>query len=110
MSSLPEWMPRKRADVLVADFETELVVLVPDQRRAHHLDEGLSLVLDSCDGATPTAAVVEEVASGTGNSVADVENWLGHALTTLRQLATLEDGPAAAAERSINEEGHDGPS
>ena len=64
VTTLPALMPRKRADVMVADFDTELVVLVPDERQAHHLDVGLSLVLDSCDGTTSTAAVVAEVALG----------------------------------------------
>jgi hypothetical protein len=47
---LPELIPAKRPDVLTADFETELVVLVPEQRTAHRLDEGLSLLLDASDG------------------------------------------------------------
>jgi hypothetical protein len=40
-------MPAKGPDVLTADFETELVVLVPEQRTAHRLDEGLSLLLEA---------------------------------------------------------------
>ena len=90
MSSLPALMPRKRADVMVADFDTELVVLVPDERQAHHLDVGLSLVLDSCDGVTSTAAVVAEVALGTGTAVDAVESWLAETLVTLDRLNVLE--------------------
>ena len=90
MNALPAVMPRKRADVMVADFETELVVLVPDERQAHHLDEGLSLVLDSCDGATPTANVVDEVVAGTGQPVEAVEVWLADTLATLDRLNVLE--------------------
>lgn len=90
MSPLPALMPRKRVDVMVADFDTELVVLVPDERQAHHLDVGLSLVLDSCDGVTSTAAVVAEVALGTGTAVDAVESWLAETLTTLERLNVLE--------------------
>jgi hypothetical protein len=98
MSTLPALMPRKRADVMVADFDTELVVLVPDERQAHHLDVGLSLVLDSCDGATSTAAVVAEVALGTGAPIDAVESWLAETLATLKDLNVLdEEKPSAEA-------------
>ncbi len=90
MTALPTVMPRKRSDVMVADFDAELVVLVPDERQAHHLDVGLSLVLDSCDGATPTANVVAEVASGTGEPHDAVESWLADTLATLDRLNVLE--------------------
>ena len=90
MSALPALMPRKRPDVMVADFETELVVLVPDERQAHHLDEGLSLVLDSCDGVTPTANVVTEVSAGTGQPVDAVEAWLADTLAVLDRLNVLQ--------------------
>lgn len=89
-------MPRKRDDVMVADFETQLVVLVPEERRAHHLDEGLSLVLDSCDGVTPTAAIVAEVADGTGSPVGVVEEWLKCSLETLDELNMFVSARARA--------------
>jgi hypothetical protein len=91
VTSLPALMPRRRADVVVADFDTELVVLVPDERVAHHLDEGLSLVLDSCDGTTSTASVVAEVALGTGTAVDAVESWLAQTLTTLARLNVFDE-------------------
>lgn len=87
---LPERMPARHPEVLVAEFETELVVLVPDARRAHHLDDGLSLVLDSCDGVTPTASVVEEVAA-TGEPQDAVERWLLGSVRTLHELGVLAD-------------------
>jgi hypothetical protein len=90
-------MPRKRAEVMVAAFDTELVVLVPDERRTHHLDEGLSLVLDSCDGVTPTADVVTEIAAGTGATTEAVESWLKRSLETLDELTMLERTDAQGA-------------
>ena len=86
---LPDVMPLKRPDVLTADFETELVVLVPEQRTAHRLDEGLSVVLESCDGVTPTSALVAEVAAGTGEDLGQVEVWLADALMQLAALDVL---------------------
>jgi hypothetical protein len=79
-------MPRKREAALVADFDTELVVLVPEARLAHLLDEGLSLVLDSCDGTTLTAEVIGEVVEATDESVEAVTIWL---LDCLRKLIEM---------------------
>ena len=75
---------------MVAEFDTELVVLVPEHRQAHHLDDGLSLVLDSCDGETPTAQIVTEVTNGTGETVRDVERWLAGSIEVLHNLNMLE--------------------
>ncbi len=86
---LPEVMPRKRPDVLTAEFETELVVLVPEQRAAHRLDEGLSLVLDACDGTARTADVVTEIVAGTGQDHAAVCGWLRDGLVQLAELGIL---------------------
>lgn len=82
-------MPAKRADVLTADFEAELVVLVPEQRRAHRLDEGLSLILDACDGVTATEQVVTEVAEGTGQGRDAVRRWLADGLHQLAELGVF---------------------
>jgi hypothetical protein len=83
---LPEVMPAKRPDVLTANFETELVVLVPEQRTAHRLDEGLSLLLDASDGATPTATVVAEVCAATAQGEVEVRRWMEDGLSQLRAL------------------------
>lgn len=73
----------------MADFDTELVVLVPEARQAHLLDEGLSLVLDSCDGSTPTADVIAEVVDATGETPGAVTTWLRQALVQLDELQML---------------------
>jgi hypothetical protein len=86
MDGLPTTMPRKRDEAMVADFDTELVVLVPEAREAHLLDEGLSLVLDSCDGVTPTADVIAEVADATGDTPAQVAVWLANSIQRLVEL------------------------
>ena len=57
---------------------------------AHHLDAGLSLVLDSCDGTTPTVDVIAEVAEATGDTPDAVSAWLRAALDQLEALDVLE--------------------
>ena len=89
LDDLPEVMPRKRDDVVIAGFEGELVVLVAGSRMAHHLDAGLSLVLDSCDGETPTANVISEVAESTGDDSAAVGKWLKSSIEKLADLDML---------------------
>ncbi len=89
VGELPAVMPRKRPEAMVADFDTELVVLVPEARLAHLLDEGLSLVLDSCDGVTPSAGVIAEVVDATGESEPQVAEWLRNCLDRLAQLNIL---------------------
>lgn len=81
----------RRADVLVADFDTEIVVLVPDHRKAHRLDAGLSLVFTACDGQTSVSDLIEEIRSGTGDSVAATEAWLADCLRQLDALAVFEN-------------------
>ena len=85
-------MPAKRPDVLTADFETELVVLVPEQRTVHRLDEGLSLLLDASDGVTPTADFVAEVCAATDQVEADVCRWMEDGLRQLRALDVFVAG------------------
>jgi hypothetical protein len=94
LPELPDTMPRKRDEAMVADFDTELVVLVPEVRQAHLLDEGLSLVLDSCDGSTATADVIAEVVDATGESPEAVAAWLRQALGQLDELQMLARDPA----------------
>jgi hypothetical protein len=89
VTAIHDRLPSRREDVLVADFDTELVVLVPGERRAHRLDAGLSLVLSSCDGETTYAELADEVSAGTGESGESTQEWLDHALATLRDLGVF---------------------
>jgi hypothetical protein len=90
MNGLPAVMPRKRDDVMVAEFDSEFVVLVPDVRKAHHLDEGLSLVLESCDGLMLTSELVDEVANGADEDPATVAEWLEASIKQLEVLGVFE--------------------
>lgn len=91
MTAAGDRLPRMRDDVLVADFDTELVVLVPGDRRAHRLDAGLSIVLSACDGETERAALIDEVASGTGDDAEATSRWLDNAVRTLSELGVFAE-------------------
>lgn len=104
MTSAGELLPKKREDVLVADFETELVVLVPGERRTHRLDVGLSLVLSACDGVTETTALAAEISRGTGDDLGVTMAWIARSLEILAELGVLAEGaveePGLASARS----------
>lgn len=84
-----ERLPSLAEGVSVADFGTELVVLVGPQRRAHHLDAGLSLVVDSCAAGTNRPALVDEVARATGDRPEQVCVWLDACLAELGSLGIV---------------------
>jgi hypothetical protein len=86
-------MPTRAPDVEVAEIDGELVVLVPSERRAHHLDPLLALVFDACDGVTPLASVVAEIAEATSTSADEVTDRVGRAIQLLRDRH-LVDPPA----------------
>lgn len=87
MDEVPRVMPARRSEVMVADYDTELVVLVPDTRLTHHLDVGLSLILDACDGVTLSKDLINEIATATASDVAVVR---GRILDALRQFESLD--------------------
>lgn len=103
-AQLPAVLPLKRADVLVADFDTELVVLVPEERKAHRLDAGLSLILSSCDGVMPAAELIAEVAADTGDTHVDLERWLLNGLAELAALKVLVRSADDVAETLTTDE------
>jgi hypothetical protein len=93
-------MPARRADLEVADFDTELVVLDPVRHQAHHLDTPLAIVFDACDGRTPRSAVVAEIAAATATDLAAAERWMGRLVQILRDgqlLVQTADGSDAEA-------------
>lgn len=88
-SGVPDVLPRRRDEVLVADFDTEMVVLVPEDRLAHRLDSGLSLILASCDGVTRSVDLIAEVVAGTDDDPDAVSVWLANGVAELRRLKIL---------------------
>ena len=89
----PEILPARTAGLEVAEVDGELVVLHPGDRRAHHLDVGLALVFDACDGTTTLADLAGEVAEASGGSAGEAADWIGRAIQILREHH-LVDGAA----------------
>ena len=76
-------LPAVAAGVEVADFETELVILVPDRRRAHLLEPMWALLFDSCQKGHTAERFLGDVADDVGWDDASAEAWLTEALATL---------------------------
>lgn len=73
-------LPAVSPTLEVADFETELVVLVPDRRAVHLLESDAALLFDSCRRGDPFDAVVAELAAATARDPAGVAEWVRGAL------------------------------
>jgi len=87
IDDVPAVMPARRTEVMVADYDTELVVLVPHTRLTHHLDVGLSLILDACDGVTRSQDLIDEIAVATASDSGVVRQRVVEAL---RQFESLD--------------------
>lgn len=81
-------LPPLADEVEVADFETELVVVVPSRRRAYHLDERWALLVDSCRRGDDVGDLVEELVS-VGGDPDQARRWFIAALEVLRDHGVL---------------------
>jgi hypothetical protein len=78
-------MPARRADLEIADFDTELVVLDPVRHQTHHLDTPLAIVFDACDGRTSRASVAAEIAAAADVDIDEAQRWVGRLVQILRR-------------------------
>lgn len=76
--------------LVVADFDTELVVLRPAQRRAHHLDGLEALFFNSCQLGHNRHDFVLEVTEATSFALPDVELWIENATAAMTKSGLLE--------------------
>lgn len=79
-------LPSVADSVVIADFDTELVVLVPEQRHAHLLEPLWAVLLDSCRRGDDRADLVGELAAATRWTTSDTDAWLDEALAELSRL------------------------
>lgn len=86
-------LPAVGRSVEIADFETELVVLVPSTRRVHLLEPAVSLLVNSCQLGHSREQFVEEVSGATEQSVEDTRRWCERALEALRAAEIIDPGP-----------------
>ena len=82
-------LPPVAADVEFADFDAEIVALVPGRRQAVLLEGGHAIVLDSCRREHGIDRVVGEIANASGNPPSSVEVWLDGVLRELARLGVV---------------------
>jgi hypothetical protein len=66
-------MPRARRDVEVVLLDGDAVVHDADTQALHRLNETATLVWLRCDGRTPIASIVDDLATASGAPIAQVE-------------------------------------
>jgi PqqD family protein of HPr-rel-A system len=82
-------LPAPHPTVAVADFDDELVVLVPSARQAHHLDPAMSVLFDACRRGDTMATLVEELATASGASPEEMAAEVRRALEELLECGLL---------------------
>jgi cytochrome P450 len=82
-------LPAPHPSVAVADFDDELVVLVPSARQAHHLDPAMSLLFDACRHGETMATLVDDLATALGASQEDVAAEIRRAVQELLECGVL---------------------
>jgi hypothetical protein len=79
-------LPAIDESVVVADFDTELVVLVPAERKAHLLEPMWALLFDSCRRGDELDDLVAELAGATHADGDATRTWVEHALAEFERL------------------------
>ncbi len=80
VSVAPGRMPRRRGELLAVDLGDEQVVYDPRHRHSSRLNRTAGLVLDRCDGRTPIAEVVDELARAFAVDPEQVAGQVGRVL------------------------------
>jgi hypothetical protein len=83
-------LPRVADEVEAADFDTEIVVLVPSRRKTHLLEPMLALLFDSCRDGADDEAFLTELVEATGLTHEDAERWMADALRELTALGVID--------------------
>jgi hypothetical protein len=79
-------LPAIDTSVVVADFDTELVVLVPGRRKAHLLEPMWALLFDSCRSGDAVDDLVSELSTATDDDPAATLTWVEQALAEFARL------------------------
>lgn len=98
-------LPDVAADVEFADFETEIVALVPGVRRAVHLEAGHAIVLDSCRRGDTVDRVVDDITRASGQERSTVETWVGETVRELARLGLVVPGGVTDEPLRVDEDG-----
>ena len=89
MTGLPSLSPTLQ----VADFETELVVLVPDRRAVHLLEPDAAVLFDSCRRGHTFDDVVAELSTAADRDPVDVADWVRAALDEFDRKRLFSTAP-----------------
>lgn len=73
-------LPTPSSMLEVAEFDTELVVLVPQDRRTYHLDTAIAVVFDSCRRGDQFGELLDELSRSTGEDRRAVRSWVEQVL------------------------------
>ena len=79
-------LPAIDESVVVADFDTELVVLVPAERKAHLLEPMWALLFDSCRRGHEFDDLVAELADASSADRDVTKTWVEQALAEFDRL------------------------
>lgn len=82
-------LPARRADLEVAEFDTEYVVYDPRGQRVHRLSGLAAVVFDACDGVTSHSHLIGEVQTVLDVSSDEAAHVVEDALTRLGQAGLL---------------------
>ena len=87
-------LPSIAAGVEIADFDTELVVLVPGDRRAVHLQAGHAIVLDSCRRGHGIDRLVADMSAASDEPPESIRRWTLDVVQELARLGIVENASA----------------
>jgi hypothetical protein len=85
-------LPEVNQSVAIADFDIELVVLVPERRRAFHLDPMRAVVFDSCRSGHTVSDLVHDLVVATEWSIGDTEEWVRTVLGEFKAANVVDAG------------------
>jgi len=89
VSSAPPALPPPAEGIEVADFDDEIVALVPERRSVVLLDTPTALVFDSCRRGHSLEALVDELRGAVGEDRELVRSWVESALVELTRQGIL---------------------
>lgn len=90
-------MPRREAQVEIAEFDDATVVFDDRTNTVHLLEAFAAVVFDACDGSTVRSALAEEISDALGQPCATVAEQVDATIANFAGLGLL-DGVEPAAQ------------
>ena len=98
---MPRMKPKVREDLVVADFEDELVVCntASGQTQLHHLNPAATIVFRLCDGTGTSDDLAKDIAEAFGLPQSDVQRDVRAIVRQFRQNGLLTAKPVVRRPR-----------